>query len=72
MKKYVNGKIMEMTESDVAKRESRIGSRPNAHKNTSDYEKRVKELEDTVAVLLAQIKEVPEAAEEELTTDKEA
>ncbi len=57
MKKYVNGKIIEMTEADIAKRESRISHRPNAHKNAPDYEARVKELENTVAELLAQIKE---------------
>lgn len=57
MKKYVNGKIVEMTEADIAKRESRIGHRPNSRKDASDYETRVKELENTVAELLAQIKE---------------
>lgn len=57
MKRYINGKIIEMTEADIAKRESRISHRPNFRKNASDYEARVKELENTVAELLAQIKE---------------
>ena len=57
MKKYVNGKIVEMTEADIAKRESRINNRPNARRNAFDYEAKVKELESTVAELLAQIKE---------------
>ena len=54
MKKYVNGKIVEMTEEDINKRNSRIANRPNSRKDTSKYEARVKELEDTVAKLLAQ------------------
>ena len=71
MKKYVNGKIVEMTEADIAKRESRINHRPNSHKNTSDYEARVKELENTVTELLAQIKEeVPEVAEETVPAEE--
>lgn len=63
MKKYVNGKIIEMTKADISKRESRISRRSNARKNASDYEARVKELENTVAELLTQIKkeEAPEA-----------
>lgn len=73
MKKYVNGKIVEMTEADIAKRETRANRRPNAHKNTSNYEKRVKELESTVAELLAQIKEeAPEVIKEETVAPKEA
>lgn len=74
MKRYVNGKIVEMTEADVAKRKSRIGNRPNSRKNASDYEARVKELENTVAGLLAQIKEeeAPEVAEEETDAAEEA
>ena len=74
MKKYVNGKIVEMTEADIAKREFRISHRPNARKNTPDYEKRVKELENTVAELLAQIKkeEAPEVVKEEAAAPKEA
>lgn len=54
MKRYINGKIVEMTEVDIAKRESRINHRPNARKNTYDYEAKVKELEEVVAKLLAQ------------------
>lgn len=74
MKKYVNGKIVEMAEADIAKREARANRRPNAHKNTPDYEKRVKELESTVAELLAQIKkeEAPEVIKEETAAPKEA
>lgn len=74
MKKYVNGKIVEMTEADISKRESRISCRPNARKNTSDYEARVKELESTVAELLDQIKEeeAPEVVEEETVASEEA
>lgn len=54
MKKYVNGKIVEMAEADIAKREARTNRRHNARKNTPDYEARVKELENVVAELLAQ------------------
>lgn len=55
MKKYVNGKIVEMTEADVVKRESRIGNKPNARKNASDYESRIKELENTISTLLSKL-----------------
>lgn len=73
MKKYVNGKIVEMTEADIVKREARANRRLNAHKNASDYEKRVKELESTVAELLTQIKEkAPEVVKEETVAPKEA
>lgn len=74
MKKYVNGKIVEMTEADIVKREARANRRLNAHKNASDYEKRVKELENTIAELLAQIKkeEGPEVVKEEAAAPKEA
>jgi uncharacterized protein YceH (UPF0502 family) len=59
MKKYVNGKLYEMTAEDIAKRNARANHRPNARKNTSDYEARVKELENTVAVLLEKLNEKP-------------
>ena len=55
MKKYVNGKIIEMTEADVTKRESRINNRLNARKNASDYESRIKELENTISTLLSKL-----------------
>lgn len=57
MKKYVNGKITEMTEADIAKRKSRINNRQNAHNNTSDYEAKVKELEETVKKLMSKLAE---------------
>ena len=53
MKKYVNGKVVEMTEADIAKREARANRRPNARKNATDYEARVRELETIVAELLS-------------------
>lgn len=73
MKKYVNGKIVEMTEADIAKRESRISHRSNSRKSASDYETRVKELENTVAELLSQIKEeeAPKFAAEETVAPEE-
>lgn len=55
MKKYVNGKIIEMTEADVAKRESRINNRLNARKNASNYESRIKDLENTISTLLSKL-----------------
>ena len=54
MKKYVNGKIIEMTEIDIKKRESRINNRLNSRNRASNYEAKVKELEEVVAKLLAQ------------------
>ena len=73
MKKYINGKIVEMTEVDISKREARFSHRQNSRKNILDYEARVKELESTVAELLAQIKEkAPEVVEEETVAHEEA
>lgn len=74
MKKYVNGKVVEMTEADIANREARANRRPNARNNTSDYEVRVKELENTVTELLAQIKkeEASEVVEKETVAPEEA
>lgn len=57
MKKYVNGKIVEMTETDIEKRKARISNRPNARKNAPDQEQRIKELEATVATLLTKLNE---------------
>lgn len=57
MKKYVNGKIVEMTETDIEKRKARISNRPNARKSTPDQEQRIKELEATVATLLTKLNE---------------
>ena len=57
MKKYVNGKIVEMTETDIEKRKARISNRLNARKNTPDQEQRIKELEATVATLLTKLNE---------------
>lgn len=54
MRKYVNGKISEMTEEDIVKRKRRFGYRA---KSTSEYEKRVKELETVVAELQAKLNE---------------
>lgn len=68
MKKYVNGKIIEMTETDIAKRESCINRRPNARKNTSNYETRIKELEDMVAKLLGEQEVAEESVVAEDTT----
>lgn len=72
MNKYINGKIVEMTDADIAKKESRINHRPNSRKNASEYETRVKKLEATVAELLAQIKEkeAPEVVEEAVTPEE--
>lgn len=57
MNKYVNGKLIKMTEEDINKRNSRIANRPNLRKDTSKYEAKVKELEDTVAMLVAKLAE---------------
>ena len=55
MNKYINGKLVEMTEADIAKREVRANRRPSARKNDSAQEARIKELEHTVATLLAKM-----------------
>ena len=53
MKKYVNGKILDMTEADI----ERSKARANAHKARTDsfvYEKRIKDLEQLVEKLVAE------------------
>lgn len=62
MKKYVNGKILEMTEADI----ERSKARASAHKARTDssvYEKRIKDLEQMVEKLVAE-KESKENPEE--------
>ena len=56
MKKYVNGKIVDMTEEDIAKRRARISGKPQ--KDISEYENRIKELENTIAKLIANSEEI--------------
>ena len=51
MKKYVNGKLYDMTEEDIQKRNIRIGQHKNSRKGTSDYERRIAELEKTIETL---------------------
>ena len=58
MNKYVNGKLMKMTEEDINKRNARIANRPDHRKNASDYEAKVKELEETVEMLVSKLSEV--------------
>ena len=65
MNKYINGKIVKMTEADIQKKEARANNRPNARKNTSNYETRIKELEDMVAKLLGE----QEVAEESIVAE---
>lgn len=57
MRKYVNGKILEMTEADIERAKSRSGKRARPQADTSSYETRIQELEDTVATLLAKLNE---------------
>ena len=54
MKKYVNGKILEMTEKDIERRNSRIAKTKS--KEASDSQ-RIKELEETVALLMSKLSE---------------
>jgi hypothetical protein len=44
-----------MTEADIAERESRINNRLNVRKNASDYESRIKELENAISTLLSKL-----------------
>jgi hypothetical protein len=55
MKKYINGKIVEMTEADIAKREARNHNKSNVRKNASAQEARIKELEQIVSTLLTKL-----------------
>lgn len=68
MNKYINGKIVKMTEADIQKKEARANNRPNARKNTSNYETRIKELEDMVAKLLGEQEVAEESVVAEDTT----
>ncbi len=57
MKKYVNGKIVDMTEEDIAKAKARTNRYHKPQIDTSDYENRIKELENTIAKLMAKSEE---------------
>ena len=64
MKKCVNGIVMEMTDTDIKRRESRSGDRKNPHNDkTTEYEAKIKKLEDSLAEVLAQLNEKTEEAE---------
>ena len=56
MRKYVNGKLYEMTEEDIAKSKSRF----NRRRSTAEYENRIKELENTVTQLLTKLEKTEE------------
>lgn len=54
MKKYKDGKIIDIPEEEAEQIRKRFQKRTNS--NTSrNYEKRIKELEDTVAMLVAKL-----------------
>lgn len=63
MKKYVNGKIIDMTEKDIARAQARK-PRHETKTDNSVYEKRIADLEQLVENLLAQQAE-PETKEEQ-------
>ena len=56
MNKYINGKIMPMTEEDKTKIKARSSKIKKNNSQTSDYESRIKELEEALAALIAQTK----------------
>lgn len=55
MKQFVNGKLFEMSEEKVVKMRSYFGNHMTLRKNISDYENRIKELENTVAELMTKL-----------------
>ena len=60
MKKYVNGKLHEMTEADLKRRASHQNHHIRSNENTPDYATKIQELENTVAILLAKLAETEE------------
>ena len=70
MKKYVNGKLLDMTSEDINRRNARLNNRPNARSKTSDYEARIKELEVTVETLLNKLETPAESPENNQTEDE--
>ena len=63
MKKCVNGIVMNMTDADIKRRESRSGNRKNPHNDSEEYEAKIKKLEDSLAEVLAQLNEKTEEVE---------
>jgi hypothetical protein len=55
MRQFINGKLCEMSEEKIAKMISYFGNNMTPRKNTSDYENRIKELENTVAELMTKL-----------------
>ena len=55
MRQFINGKLCEMSEEKVAKMRSYFSNNMTSRKNTSDYENRIKELENTVVELMAKL-----------------
>lgn len=70
MKKYVNGKILDMTGEDINRRNARLNNRPNARNKASDYEARIKELEATVETLLNKLETPTESPENNQIEDE--
>lgn len=55
MRQFINGKLFEISEEKVAKMRSYFGNHMAPRKNASDYENRIKELENTVAELMTKL-----------------
>lgn len=60
MKKFINGRIVEMTETEIAKNKERFKNRGLSNRNKSitstvDTEERIKNLENIIAELVAKI-----------------
>lgn len=66
MKKYINGKIVDMTEADVARIRAHATKRDEIKPSVAKYENRIKELEATVAALLTKVETPTETVEEEV------
>lgn len=65
MKKYVNGKIVDMTEADIARAKARAMKNRESQNTSSHYENRIKELEATVTTLLNKLETSTESEEKE-------
>ena len=64
MKKCVNGIVTNMTDADIKRRESRSSNRKNPHSDkTTEYEVKIKKLEDSLAEVLAKLSEKTEEVE---------
>jgi hypothetical protein len=55
MRQFINGELREMNEELTTKMKSYFGKYTFSRNNASDYESRIKELENTISTLLSKL-----------------